>query len=115
MMHHPNIVELHQVFEDADHVYLVMELVKGTNLDHIIKARRQLSENETRSVFAQLFDAIDFIHSKDVVHCDIKPENIMVAPAPELEAEPVATQTLSVCNVVKVCDFGNARRAKDPR
>lgn len=77
MMHHPNIVELHEVMASKSKIYFAMEYVRGGELFAKI-SRGRLKEEVARSYFQQLISAIDFCHSRSVYHRDLKPENLLL-------------------------------------
>ncbi|KAL0384179.1 UNVERIFIED_CONTAM: CDPK-related protein kinase [Sesamum radiatum] len=72
---HPNIVQLYDAFEDADNVYIVMELCEGGELlDRILARGGKFSEDYAKAVIIQILNAVAFYHLWGVVHRDIKPE-----------------------------------------
>ncbi|XP_057767846.1 CBL-interacting serine/threonine-protein kinase 6-like [Salvia miltiorrhiza] len=77
LVHHPNIVELHEVMASKTKIYFAMELVRGGELFARI-SRGRLREDAARSYFQQLISAIDFCHSRGVYHRDLKPENLLL-------------------------------------
>lgn len=78
---HPNIVRVLNFFEANGTVYLVMPFEHGRNLQSYIKSRGgRLSEELLRAVLAPLLDALRLIHSRDLLHLDIKPGNIHLRP-----------------------------------
>ncbi|KAG8372587.1 hypothetical protein BUALT_Bualt12G0081500 [Buddleja alternifolia] len=77
MMHHPNIVELHEVMASKTKIYFAMEFIRGGELFAKI-ARGRLREEAARNYFQQLISAIDFCHSRGVYHRDLKPENLLL-------------------------------------
>ncbi|KAI3446759.1 hypothetical protein Pfo_003424 [Paulownia fortunei] len=77
MMHHPNIVELHEVMASKTKIYFAMEYVRGGELFAKI-AKGRLREEAARNYFQQLISAIDFCHSRGVYHRDLKPENLLL-------------------------------------
>lgn len=86
-MVHPNVVRVLDAFEAPDMVALVMEYVQGGDLfDYIVgRGRNPFTEDEARFLFVQLLEAVLYIHSRRIVHCDLKPENVLVdtrSPSP---------------------------------
>ena len=81
---HPNIVPVHDlVVEEAKSSYIVMKLVRGRTLEAIVTedtaaAHGQDGLHHLLSVFLKVCDALAFAHSRRVIHCDLKPSNIMV-------------------------------------
>jgi serine/threonine protein kinase len=75
---HPNVLKVLDNFETASEHVLVMEFVKGKDLFDYITKQGKLSENDSKIIFAQLLDALEYLHEHRVVHRDLKPENVMV-------------------------------------
>ncbi|TKC46628.1 hypothetical protein EI555_011427 [Monodon monoceros] len=75
---HEHIIHLEQVFETPKKMYLVMELCEDGELKEILDRKGHFSENETRWIIRSLASAIAYLHNKDIVHRDLKLENIMV-------------------------------------
>lgn len=90
---HPFIIELHDVFESSTFIFLVFEICKNGELFDYLTNVVALSEKKTKNVMKQLFEAVEFIHSKHVAHRDLKPENILLDDD---------------CNI-KLTDFGFAQ------
>lgn len=101
-LRHAHIVQLFDVIETKEWLYLVMELVQGGELYDIIK-NKHLSEPEARYVFKQVADALRYIHSKGLVHRDLKPENILVDQKASRDG----------LLEVKITDFGYAKLVDD--
>ena len=74
----PHIVRLYDVFEEPDHVYLVMEEMRGGDLLTRIGDKEVYTEREARRVCRIIFQAMDYIHKKKIAHRDIKPENVLL-------------------------------------
>ena len=92
---HPNIVNVYDVGEDEGLYYIVMELIEGITLKSYIEKKGQLSVKETISIAIQIANGIECAHNNQIVHRDIKPQNIMISREGK----------------VKVTDFGIARAA----
>ncbi len=100
---HPNVVA---VYDQGNHdglPYLVMEYVRGHTLRELITERRRLSPPDALAILEQMLAAIAAAHRAGLVHRDVKPENVLVAEAPN----PGANSLLD--GVVKVADFGLAQ------
>ncbi|XP_048475590.1 ribosomal protein S6 kinase alpha-5-like [Rhincodon typus] len=93
---HPSIVNLHEVFQDQFHTYLVMELLRGGELLDRIRKRKHFSELEASQIMRSLVSGVSHMHDTGVVHRDLKPENLLFAD--EREGSPI-----------KIIDFGFAR------
>jgi|GEM_PF-1210506 len=96
-LRHPNIVDIHGIFEHEGEVFLVFEYLDGKTLDLVVYENGRLSIPEVKGVLAQVCSALTYAHSRAVIHRDLKPTNIMVTRD----------------NRVKVMDFGVARQAHD--
>ena len=87
---HNNIVKLFELFETEDHYCLVMENIVGGNLLNAINKMNKIPENLAKIIFKQLIQTLQYIHSNNIAHRDIKPDNIL----------------LDLDNTIKICDFG---------
>lgn len=98
---HPNAVTIHDFgVTEGGLQYLVMELVEGESLGRIIKQQGPLTPSATADIIRQVCEALDEAHSHNIIHRDIKPDNIIVK---------VHTNGLRV----KVLDFGIAKLRDD--
>jgi eukaryotic-like serine/threonine-protein kinase len=104
---HPNVVAVFDQGTYEDSPYLVMEFVRGRTLREILTERRRLDPAESLAVLEQMLAALAVAHRAGLVHRDVKPENILVAPPPSGSGDLVDA-------VVKVADFGLARPAEVP-
>ncbi|RMC12599.1 hypothetical protein DUI87_10121 [Hirundo rustica rustica] len=96
-LHHPGIVNLECMFETPERVFVVMEKLHGDMLEMILSSEKsRLPERITKFMVTQILVALRNLHFKNIVHCDLKPENVLLA-----SAEPFPQ--------VKLCDFGFAR------
>lgn len=93
LLSHPNIVSIYDVGEENGLPYLVMEYVEGDNLKEIIRSKGALPPSEVVNIGIQVCAALSHAHGKGIIHRDIKPHNILVAPGGQ----------------IKVTDFGLAR------
>ncbi|CAI9730550.1 calmodulin-dependent kinase type 1-like [Octopus vulgaris] len=74
---HPNIVQLLDVFEDKQRVFLVMELVTGGELFDRIVEKGSYTERDASALIKQVLEGVDYMHERGVVHRDLKPENLL--------------------------------------
>lgn len=79
-LEHPNIVKVFDVFDANNTTYYVMEFLEGTNLDDYIRLNGALPEEEALKVVREIGKAISYMHSRKMLHLDIKPKNIMRRP-----------------------------------
>ena len=77
MLNHPNIVRIHDVFEENGTAYYVMEYVEGESLGDMVKRRGAIPEAEALDYVKDVASALEYIHSKNINHLDIKPGNLM--------------------------------------
>ncbi|KRX36030.1 Serine/threonine-protein kinase dkf-1, partial [Trichinella murrelli] len=95
---YPGIITLEAMFETRDRVFVVMEKMQGDMLEMILSSRLgRLSERVTKYLIVQIVKALQYLHSQDIAHCDLKPENVLLN-----SVETDFPQT-------KLCDFGYAR------
>ena len=90
---HPNIVTVHDFGLDDGQLFIVMEFVPGKDLKTLIKQRGRFSPEEAVPLLIQACAGIGYAHRAGLVHCDVKPQNMLVTPDMRL----------------KVTDFGIAR------
>lgn len=79
-LRHDNIMRLYEVIDTRTQVHLVMELCGGKNLYHHIKRRplQRLPEVEAAWIFYQIINAVAFMHEINIVHRDLKLDNILI-------------------------------------
>lgn len=75
---HSNIVTIYDVGEDSGLMYIAMEYIAGRSLEDFLSSHQKFSLEEIRSLISQLGQALDYAHSRGVVHRDIKPGNILL-------------------------------------
>jgi len=100
LLDHPNIVRLHETFEDERFVYLVLELCTGGELFDRITADGKFTEQAAASCVQQMLRAVNYMHQNYIMHRDLKPENWLLSSATE------AIQKTDL----KLIDFGLSKR-----
>jgi serine/threonine protein kinase len=96
---HPNVVTVYDEGRDGEDSFMVMEFVRGKTLRDIVSERGPLPPHEAARLVSQIAAALDAAHEAGVIHCDVKPANVIV------DANGTA----------KLTDFGIARAARGPR
>uniref|UniRef100_A0A0N4Z346 non-specific serine/threonine protein kinase n=1 Tax=Parastrongyloides trichosuri TaxID=131310 RepID=A0A0N4Z346_PARTI len=96
-LHHPNIIRLFECVETLSKTYLIMEYAGGGELYNYVHSKGKLPEDVAKPIFAQLISAVSHMHSKNVIHRDIKAENVIFA-------QP---------GWVKLADFGFSCKVQD--
>ena len=76
-LNHPNIVRIHDVFEENDTAYYVMDYIEGESLGDMVKRRGAIPEAEALGYVKDAASALEYIHSKNINHLDINPDNLM--------------------------------------
>jgi hypothetical protein len=129
---HRNIVRLHEVYETADFLYLVMAKAKRGNLKQLMQRKRRVPEALAARLAQQIVRAVFFLHDSGVLHCDLKPENILLTDAKSTNQDSNDSSSPSsrrgstssldphadvkVCDLqVELCDFGLSVKVPDVR
>jgi len=90
---HPNIIKILEVFENDKYIFFVMEYASNGDLLTYLKRKKIFSEDEARTIFFQICVGLRYIHSQQIIHRDIKLDNILL-------------DNNFKC---KICDFGVSR------
>ena len=77
-LNHPNIVRILDVFEENGTAYYVMEYIEGESLGDMVKRRGAIPEAEALGYVKEAASALEYIHSKNINHLDIKPSNLVL-------------------------------------
>jgi len=99
LLDHPNIVRLHETFDDERNVYLVLEICNGGELFDRIVADGKFTEKAAAFCVQQMLRAVNYMHLNCIMHRDLKPENWLLA-----ETEAIEKTSL------KLIDFGLSKR-----
>ena len=91
-IYHENVIQFLDSFESPNEFCLVTELAQGQLYD-ILEEDKKLPENEIKGIARQLVAGLNYLHSSNIIHRDIKPQNILI----------------SANGIIKICDFGFAR------
>ena len=95
-LRHNSIVRILETIETENYILIIMENISGGNLLSFVKKRTKLNEKTAHFIFRQLISSIKFIHSKGIIHRDIKLDNILI----------------DLNNTIKICDFGVGKNYK---
>lgn len=93
---HPNIVQLYSIVKTDRHIYLLMEYCNGGDLHRFIRKNNKLSPNMARQFMSQITKGMSYLWSKNLIHRDLKPQNILLT----IKGNSAA---------LKIADFGFAR------
>jgi len=96
-LNHGNVVEFKDVFETRNELMIITELCSGKELFERISERGNYTEKDAANVFLQLLEGMKYMHSKSIVHCDLKPDNFLFKDAGEN-------------STIKIIDFGMSKR-----
>ncbi|CAM8911860.1 unnamed protein product [Rhodiola kirilowii] len=94
---HPNVLHFYSWYETSAHLWLVLEYCVGGDLMTLLRQDNQLPEESVHTLACDLVKALQFLHSKGIIYCDLKPSNIL----------------LDENGHTKLCDFGLARKLGD--
>ncbi|CAN9500397.1 unnamed protein product [Ophioblennius macclurei] len=92
-LHHPHLVDLHTAYITPSHLVLVEELCPGKELLYSLAARDLYAETHVAELLVQILGAVDYLHSRRIIHLDLKSDNMLVDD----------------CNHVKIVDLGSAQ------
>jgi serine/threonine-protein kinase len=98
-VNHPNIAKLYEYSLAGDTPCIIMEYVEGETLDGFLYRKKRLDSAETENIVAQIAAALTYLHEKDILHRDIKPQNFKIQPDGK----------------VKMLDFGISKHKFSPK
>jgi len=77
-MSHPNIIKVTDLIDEGDTVAFAMEYIEGETLKEYIDGKGRLKDDEIKTIFSQMLEAVGYVHEQNLVHRDIKPSNFMI-------------------------------------
>ena len=95
---HPHVVTVRSFEQTDDGVLIIMDYVEGESLEELLRRKCTLNKKELRRIFTPIAEALDYAHSKGLVHRDVKPSNVMIGSD----------------GTSYIMEFGIAREAKEP-
>jgi len=98
-LNHPFLIKLHATFKDNNNLYFLLEPSLGGELFNVLRAYTYFTENTAQFFAAGVVAAFEYMHSKDIIYRDLKPENLLLDPT----------------GYLKITDFGFAKVVKDNR
>jgi polo-like kinase 1 len=84
-LHHPNIVNFEHFFEDAENVYILLELCTNQTMNELLRRRKRLTELEVQCYLLQIISALKYLHSHRVIHRDLKLGNLFLSDKIEIK------------------------------
>ena len=78
MMSHPFIINMHFSFQDAEHLYIAMDLLTGGDLRYQIFKQKIFFEEQTKFFISCIILSLEYIHTNNILHRDLKPENLVM-------------------------------------
>lgn len=77
-LQHPHILPVHDFGESEGYTYMAMRFIQGGELSSWMKANKPMSLSQIEQIISQIGDALDYAHSQDVIHRDVKPSNVLI-------------------------------------
>jgi serine/threonine protein kinase len=78
LLNHPHIVRMYEVIDTPKELFLVLEYAPGGEIFDYLVAHGRMKEKEARKHFRQIVSAVDYCHSLNVIHRDLKAENLLL-------------------------------------
>ncbi|CAK62854.1 unnamed protein product (macronuclear) [Paramecium tetraurelia] len=77
-LNHKRIISLHAAFQSKSKLYFIFDYCPGGELYYHLRNQKRFSEDQAKWIFVQILDAIQYLHSKNIIYRDLKPENILI-------------------------------------
>ena len=74
---HPNIIKIYNFYTYENYLYNVMEYAKGGELTQLINSKDEIPETKIKDIFKQIYSAVKYLHNKNIIHRDLKTNNIV--------------------------------------
>jgi len=104
-LEHDNIVVNRNIFKENNTAYIVMDYLAGADLEEILKKEKRLSQGMALKYISQVLQALSYIHSRKIMHLDIKPSNIYIRKKRKVEKEDGSFDHIADDSAVLI-DFG---------
>lgn len=92
---HPRVARMYEAVETPKRLHLIMECVEGGNLCSYVKQKKKLHEAEAKKIFFQLMLAIEYLHTENIAHRDIKLENVLFTESRDIKLIDFGFSTIS--------------------
>jgi len=76
-VNHPNVIQTFDIFDSKKHLYIVLEYMEAGTLHEVYQKSRPFTEDQARSVVKDIMQGVDYLHSRNIVHRDLKLKNIL--------------------------------------
>lgn len=101
---HQNVIQLYEVIDSPERIFLIMEHVDGGEMFEYIVAHHRIREPEAAYLFRQIVDGLAYLHANEITHRDLKPENLLLQSTRHTHRQQHDPSTPSL--LVKIVDFG---------
>lgn len=92
----PGVVKIFDCFEENNTGYIIMEFIEGTSLNEIIKVNGKLSYNIAKNLISNILRTMNLVHSRNIIHCDLTPNNIIVTKDGKVKVLDFGAQRIKV-------------------
>lgn len=108
-LHHENVVQYLSLYVSGSHVIEIMEFVPGGSLDTLLKSFGSLRPESVRRYMRDIARGLSYLHTANIVHCDIKPHNVLLAMDGQCKlsdfGSAIARATSSICSIDSVLEM----------